>query len=116
MIWAEGEGDHVPVFKIEKTNALTKLPPIAPPPPPPSLPPPSDISKKPTKTLKIATKPIQLVDRTALLKSIQKGVHLRKTITNDKSGLIFDEEQQEITLRSRPESVNSIDSSQGFVF
>lgn len=95
------------------------LPSITPVPPPPPL---SAINLNTKKTSLSVKQPLlklggsinnRPVDRAALLKSIQGGVKLRKTITIDKSGLILDDEQREIALlKSRPDSANSIDSQE----
>uniref|UniRef100_A0A1I7XDH8 WH2 domain-containing protein n=1 Tax=Heterorhabditis bacteriophora TaxID=37862 RepID=A0A1I7XDH8_HETBA len=60
---------------------------IAPPPPPP----PSIVRTLPSGLSKLGGKAPSDVDRGQLLKSIQGGIKLRKTVTNDKSGLIVDE-------------------------
>uniref|UniRef100_A0A0K0FDV9 FH2 domain-containing protein n=1 Tax=Strongyloides venezuelensis TaxID=75913 RepID=A0A0K0FDV9_STRVS len=80
-----------------------------PPPPPPmtssGIPPPPPIGGK-IQPKNISNKPVNTkfqglggkvtVDQDEFIKSIQNGFKLKPTVTNDKSGLIFDDEQLEI--------------------
>ncbi|CAD6192117.1 unnamed protein product [Caenorhabditis auriculariae] len=82
---------------------------IGAPPPPPAMgaPPPPQIqrAKSPLNPAlaKLGGKNPHTVDHGALLKGIQGGFALRKTITNDKSGLVVDDEMREksVTLVER---------------
>ncbi|KAK5972414.1 WH2 domain-containing protein, partial [Trichostrongylus colubriformis] len=86
------------------------MPPPPPPPPGAPAPPPPPPSNLPSATQKTRKSPSPFpqlggkspaeIDLGELLHSIQGGVRLRKTVTNDKSGLIVDEtlKQQSVKL------------------
>uniref|UniRef100_A0AAF5DM90 WH2 domain-containing protein n=2 Tax=Strongyloides stercoralis TaxID=6248 RepID=A0AAF5DM90_STRER len=100
-------------------------PPPPPPPPVPSLnipPPPAPPvggSLKPkTENKPVNTKFHNLggkvtVNQDEFIKSIQHGFKLKPTVTNDKSGLIFDEEQLEIINAAKNQDASSDNSDNG---
>ncbi|CEF71626.1 WH2 domain and Formin, FH2 domain-containing protein [Strongyloides ratti] len=101
------------------SNKVDGIPPPPPPIPtsnipPPPVPPIGGVSKPKTVNQPVNTKFHNLggkvtIDQDEFIKSIQHGFKLKPTVTNDKSGLIFDEEQLEIINAAK----NQDDSNNG---
>ncbi|KAL3268781.1 hypothetical protein HHI36_007879 [Cryptolaemus montrouzieri] len=79
-----------------------------PPPPPPVAPPPPMLGTPP-----VFNAPKASDDRAALLKSIQKGAKLKKTVTNDKSAPMIGNKTGKVTNNNSSQPVNNGGSNFG---